>query len=736
MRFITDLIQKRARLVAAIGLVLALVAASYGTGVFSHLSGDSGLVDKNSESYKVSEIVKEEFGDSSGDAVILFSSTNGRTATDSAFRQEAEAALTVLRNQGAHVVSFYDTGEAALLSHDEKQTYALASFGNMPDAEKYEYLKRFEQERTTDTVAVTVGGEVVAQHEVAEQVEDDLIRAEIISLPILGILLLLIFRSAVAAALPLVLGLFAIVGGLSVVRLMTGFTDVDQYAVNIITVLGLGLSIDYALLMVSRFREELGDDTPVATAVRKTALSAGRTILFSGLVVMVSLLGLAIFPISFLHSVGIGGISVVVVAVFGALVLLPALLMLVGRYINRWHISKKVVKEHMSGQRERWRAIGVIVMRRPFVSTLLVLVVTVIVALPAFDVKFKAADMDYRELPTTSSSYAVGKSLDENFVSQEASLDVIYTRSGGIENPQGVGDLYDLTEILQSIDGVTRVQSLTATDAMSREMYTDLYTQDIIPADLRRAAERLTSGEIAHVTVYYQDSEGQESSNQIVNDIRAISPADGELLVGGEAAAQLDVFTVVKEYSVYALLLVIVTMFALLSVLLRSVIIPLQAILVNSLSLIAALGVLVWIFQMGHFTDISWLVATGGIDITVPVLIFAVAFGLAMDYTVFLYGRIREEYDETPENSRAVLRGLELTGPIITQAAVLLAVVVLAFSSSSIAMLQQIGIGLAFVVLFDTFIVRIFLVPAIMQLGGRANWWAPKRLKKWRIKHN
>lgn len=736
MRFITDFIQKRARLVAAIGLVLTLIAASYGTGVFSHLSGDNGLVDRNSESYQVSEVMKEEFGEASGDVVILFSSTNGRTATDTAFQQEAEAALTTLRNQGAHVVSFYDTNEAALLSHDEKQTYALASFGNMPDDEKYEYLKRFEQERTTDTVAVTVGGETVAQHEITEQVEDDLIRAELISLPILAILLLLIFRSAVAAALPLALGLFAIVGGLSVVRLMTGFTDVDQYAVNVITVLGLGLSIDYALLMVSRFREELGDDVPVAIAVQKTVLSAGRTILFSGLVVMVSLLGLAIFPISFLHSVGVGGISAVIVAVFGALVLLPALLMIVGRHINRWHISKKAVKDHMNSQHERWRAIGTVVMRRPFISTLLVLIVTLIVALPAFDVTFKAADMDYRELPSASSSYAVGKALDENFAEQEASLDVIYTRHGGVENPQGVGSLYDLTEILQNIDGVTRVQSLTATDALSREMYMELYTQDIIPADLRQAAERLTSGEIAHLTVFYQDGGEQEGNSQIVRDIRAISPNDGELLVGGEAAMQLDVFTVVKEYSVYALLLVAITMFVLLSILLRSVIIPLQAILVNSLSLIAALGVLVWIFQMGNFTDMSWLVATGGIDITVPVLIFAVAFGLSMDYTVFLYGRIREEYDKQPENSRAVLRGLELTGPIITQAAVLLAVVVLAFGSSNIAMLQQIGIGLAFVVLFDTFIIRIFLVPAIMRLGGNANWWAPKWLQKWRIKHN
>lgn len=737
MRFITDLIQKHARLVVAIGLVLTLIAASYGTGVFSQLSGDNGLVDKDSESYKVSEIVKEEFGDASGDTVVLFSSTNSITATDPAFRQEAEASLTALRNQGAQIVSFYDTNEPALLSSDEKQTYALVSFGNMPSDEKYEYLKRFEQERTTDTVTVTVGGETVAQHEITEQVEDDLIRAELISLPIVGILLLLIFRSAVAAALPLMLGIFAIVGGLSVVRLMAGFTDVDQYAVNVITVLGLGLSIDYALLMVSRFREELGDNVSVKEAVRKTVFSAGRTILFSGLVVMVSLLGLAIFPISFLHSVGVGGISVVIVAVFGALVLLPALLMLVGRHINRWHISKKAVKDHMDGQHERWRAIGTVVMRRPFISTLLVLIVTAVIALPALDIKFKAADMDYRELPADSSSYVVGQALDEDFPQQEASLDIIYQRDqGNIESPEGVGNLYELTEILQNIDGVTRVQSLTATDALSREVYEELYTQDIVPADLRRAAERLTSGVITHVTVYYQDSEEQGANSQIVRDIRAITPRDGELLVGGEAAMQLDVFTVVREYSIYALLLVTITMFVLLSILLRSVIIPLQAILVNSLSLIAVLGVLVWIFQMGHFTDMTWLVATGGIDITVPVLIFAIAFGLAMDYTVFLYGRIREEYDDQPDNSRAVLRGLELTGPIITQAAVLLAVVVLAFGSSSIAMLQQIGIGLAFVVLYDTFVVRIFLVPAIMRLGGKTNWWAPKWLQKWRIKHN
>lgn len=735
MQYVTDFIQRRARLVVAFGVLLAIIAASHGSGVFAHLTSSGGLEDKNSESYQVSELVAEEFGQPSGDAVVLFSSTNGRTVHDDAFRQEVEAGLTALRNQGAQTTSYYDTRHADMVSHDEKQTYAVASFLNMEDDEKFELLKRFEEEYTTSTVVVTVGGQVVAEHEVTEQVENDLIRAEIISLPIIAILLLLIFRSAVAAALPLLLGVFAIVGGLSIVRLMTNFTDVDQYAVNVITVLGLGLAIDYSLLMVSRFREELERQSSVIEAVRHTTLNAGRTIFFSGLVVMVSLLGLAIFPISFLHSVGVGGASVVVVAMFGALIILPALLLLVGRHINRWHISKRAVRDHMQSQHERWRAIGAVVMRRPFISSVLVLVLVAVLAFPALDVKFKAADVDYRELPTNTSSYAVGEAMERNFASQDSYLQVVYERPGGVQNSAGIGDLYDLTERIEQLDDVVRVESLTATDSMSREIYQQLYEQDIVPPEFRQAEEQLATGEVTRLNVYYQEDTTEEATADLVAELRSLEVPSGTVLVGGEAAVQYDVFEVVREYSVYALVLVLSAMFVLLMFLLRSIIVPIQAILINSLSLLAVLGVLVWIFQMGNLTDGTWLTATNGLDVTVPVLIFAIAFGLAMDYTVFLYGRMREEYDKEPENTRAVLRGLELTGPIITQAAILLAVVVLAFGASNIAMLQQIGLGLAFVVLFDTFIIRIFLVPAIMRISGRANWWAPKWLKSVKIKH-
>lgn len=732
MRFIIDFLEKRARLVVAAGLLLIVLAAMYGSGVFAHLQQANGLADTGSESYAVAELVDKEFGEA--DSIVLFSSTNGRTVHDEAFRQEVEVGLAALRDAGAQTVSYYGTDRVELISRDEKQTYAVVSFENMEDQEKFEILKRFEQERTTDTVAVTVGGTVVAQHEVNEQVENDLVRAELISLPVLGILLLLIFRSAVAAGLPLLLGIFAIVGGLSVVRLLTGFIDVDQYAVNVITVLGLGLSIDYALLMVSRFREELNNHS-VADAVRRTTKSAGRTILFSGLVVMISLLGLAIFPISFLRSVGLGGASAVVVAMVGALILLPALLMLVGKNINRWHISKKAVKDHMQSQHDRWRAIGIVVMRRPVISILCVLVLVGVLAAPAFDTKLTAADTDYRELPNNSSSYAVGKALDQHFVQPDPHFEVLYLREGGVENAAGIGDLYDLTERIEHLDDVKRVESLTATDALSRELYIDLYEQDVIPPELRQTADQLTTGEVTRINVFYAAGENNDTANELLAELRALEVQNGIVLVGGQAAAQFDVFKVVREYSVYAFFLVLIAMFIVLSILLRSVLVPMQAILINSLSLLAVMGVLVWIFQWGNLTDATWLTATGNIDITVPVLIFAVAFGLAMDYTVFLYGRIREEYDRHADNSRAVLRGLELTGPIITQAAVLLAVVVLAFGFSSIAMLQQIGIGLAFVVLLDTFVIRVFLVPAVMQLSGGVNWWAPKWLKRWKIKH-
>lgn len=731
MHYLIDFLQRHARLVVVAGALLTIIATMFGSGVFSHLQRSDGLESLNSESAAVRQIIDKEFGEP--DSIVLFSSNNGWTVDDEAFRQEVESGLAHLRNLGAQTVGYYGTDRADLVSQDKKQTYAIVSFENMPSSEKFEILKRFEQDRTTGTISVTVGGPVVAQHEINEQVANDLLKAELIALPILGILLLLIFRSAVAAALPLLLGLFTIVGGLSMMRLLAGVMDIDRYAVNVIAILGLGLSIDYALLIVSRFREELNNRS-VSEAVKQTMKHAGRTILFSGIVIIISLLGLVVFPIGFLRSVGLGGASVVVVAMVGALVILPALLMLTGKYINRWRISKKAVEDHMRAQRDRWRAIGIVVMRRPILSVLCVLVLVGILASPVLHLNLTAADTNYRELPANTSSYAVGKALEQNFATPEPYLEVVYLREEGVQNRAGIGELYDVTEQIESLDDVKRVESLTATDALSREMYTDLYERDVVPPEFRRTVEQMASGEVARLNVYYNESENNTAAYELIRELRNLNVQNGLIMVGGQAAAEYDVFLDIRSYAMFAILLVMAAMFVVLSILLRSIFIPLQAILINSLSLVAVMGVMVWIFQWGNMANITWLTSTGSINVIVPVLVFAVAFGLAMDYTIFLYGRIREAHDKHADNSRAVLTGLELTGPIITQAAVLLAVVVFAFASSNITILQQIGIGLVFVVLFDAFIVRVFLVPAIMQLSGGLNWWVPKWLKRGKAK--
>ena len=690
------------RAVLALGIILVGLAGFYASGITSSLTTANGFIVKNSESDQVATSLSKTFHVQPASGLILFTGTKGLAATDPRFRAETARLLAPLTAAGATVIADNGTkATASFVSRDGKSSYAAVTAGGSDDAQA-KVLTDWASRTHSSLLSVQLGGDEVAQQQSQTQVEHDLQRAELISFPILAILLLLIFRSVVAALLPLVLGGVAIFGGLAVTRFIAGFTTVDQYSVNVITLLGLGLSIDYSLLMVSRFREELaaldsGDE--VRDAVRRTVLTSGRTIFFSGLTVITSLLTLLIFPISFLHSIGLGGASAILVAMLAALTILPALLHLIGTNVNRLAIIRPRTRPQTYVS--IWRRLGRFTVTKPWWAIIGSVIAITALAYPLTQTHF--VTQSFRFLPASSSSRAVAQALSDNFISQGDQIDIIVGLGQSAASPAGASQLATATSQIAAVSGVVS----TSAPKLSGN------TADI-------TATTIADDAVARTTV---------------RALRQLHPAGTTLQVGGDAAALNDTLSALYHRAPLAALIIGVAMMILLGLLVRSLVIPLQAIVINSFALLAAMGILVLVFQEGHIGPLTWLSPTYGLDPTIPVLILAIAFGLSMDYGAFLYSRMREEYSHAADTGTAIVTSLEHTGGIITAAAVLLVVVVGAFASSASAYIEQVGLGLSSAILVDAFIVRLFLVPAVMHQFGRYNWLAPKWLARMQIRH-
>lgn len=722
MKLFARVAQHHAKTVLIIAAILLVVGIGYGTGVFSSLASGGATVAEGSQSDAVDKFLADK--NYEADAVVLFQSKNNANITTPEYKAEIDRLLGGL--PGSTVQSYFTTGSNQFVSRDNTQTFAAVSFESEDKASVYEKVQALQDGYRSSLVTLYVGGSLVANQQVNHQIEKDLTTAELISLPILAVLLLFFFRSVVAASLPLIIGIVSIIGGLSVVRLLTSVTDIDQYAINVITVLGLGLSVDYSLLMVNRFREEIKKH-PKNEALRRTVMTSGRTILFSGLTVMVSLLVLTIFPISFLRSVGLGGASALLVAMLAALTIMPALLSLLGKNIDAWRVGPHHNKKE---QGARWRRIGETVMRFPLLVGGIVIFLILAIASPALHMEFKTSD--YTVLPHGSSARVVGEQLANNFDDQKPPILVVYKHDSPLLTTEGVIDLYNINKQINDLSGVTTTDSLVSSDNLA--VFQGLLAAGATAPTAVR--DMVYDDTTTVIRVHYEGEPAGKQAQDLVTALRGLDADNATIKVGGDPAIHYDVVAAVSSHIIWALLIIAGAMFTLLALLLRSFVIPLTAIVINTFALLVTFGILVIVFQYGHGTEWTWLLKTGGIDITIPVLIFAIAFGLSMDYAVFLYSRIREEYDRTKDTREAILRGLALTGPLITQAAILLFVVVAAFASSKIAILQQIGVGLALTVLIDAFVVRIVFVPAVMQLLGKWNWWAPKWLEKYSIRHD
>jgi trehalose monomycolate/heme transporter len=697
---------RRRRWVAALALLFVVFAGVWGTGVFGSLQG-GGFEDPDAESSRAAELAVEELGRQGSDVVVLYSSDE-LTVHDPAFAEAVTGTLDALPDDlVVNATSWFGTEAPALVSEDRSATYAVLELADAGEG-RGEVLEEIRGDLDAPGLTTQVGGALAVDQAINERVSSDIARAEMISMPILLVLLVVIFGSLAAASLPLAIGATAILGAFTALRALTYVTDVSIFAVNLVTILGLGLAIDYGLFVVSRFREEIRRQSTVERALERTMATAGRTVAVSGVTVAVSLAGLLIFPQVFLRSMGFGGIAAVLIAMLAALTLLPALLGMLGPKVDSLSVRpllRRVLRRPAAvpatpEAHGAWYRIAQSVMRRPVVVTVATVTLLLVLALPFLRVQF--GGIDERVLPVGSESRVVTETIDAEFPADVATpITAVVTLPDPVESPAGGAALQAY---------VDRVAGLPGVDG---------------------AAVTGAAGDTARVAVAYDGDPIGEAAQALVTDVRAVpAPDGGEVLVGGQTATLVDLLDSVGGLLPWMALLVVTATFVLLFLAFGSVVLPVKALVMNVLSLGASFGALVWIFQDGNLSGFLGFTPTGTVEATQPILILAIIFGLSMDYEVFLMSRIREQYDLTGDNTQAVATGLQRTGGIITSAALLLIIVIGAFSLSGITFIKMIGVAMLIAIVVDATIVRILLVPATMRLLGRWNWYAPGPLRR------
>jgi uncharacterized membrane protein YdfJ with MMPL/SSD domain len=690
------------RLTLVIAVVFALAAGAWGTGVFSKLTSGNTFTPPNSQSNRETNLAASVFGRNDADVVVLYHSP-ARTVSDPAYRQAVTAAQAGLPAADVkRVTTYWSSGQPTMVSADRHSTYAVLLLTGADDQTRQDTYKAIRDDFSAGAgasalaragITAQVGGNVPTEVAISSEVTANIARAEGISLPVLLILLTLIFGSLVAAGLPVLIGGLAILGSFTVLRLITLATPVAIYSVNITTILGLGLAIDYGLFIVTRYREELRRQPTVEAAVARTVATAGRTVVVSGITVALALTSLMLFPEVFLRSMGYGGVATVAVDMIAAVTVLPALLAVLGHRVNALRVRKNVGKAPATEQ-GGWYRFAHSVMRRPIVYASVIVIALLALAAPFLKISW--GGVDARVLPANSTVRQVSDTLTTEFpANSTAPIEAVVT------NVPSQGGLASYMHKIDSVPGVTGVQV----------------------TGVRGSTVRLDAG--------YQPQTDSPAARQIVAEIRDIPPPPGAtVLVGGATAGIVDLLSSLGATLPWMALLTGLATFLLLFLAFGSVVLPIKAIAMNVLSLAATFGVLVWVFQWGHLSGPLQFTATGTIDPTMPILLLAIIFGLSMDYEVFLLSRVRERYDETGDNTAAVAGGLQRTGGLITSLAFLLIIVVGLFSASGITFIKLLGVGMIVALLVDATVVRVMLVPATMRLLGRANWWAPRPLRR------
>ena len=693
-------IVRRRKGVLTVFLLGTLIAGGVGSLAFGKLES-GGYSDKDSESAAATNYIINRFKVQEPIITLVVDSSTGIDNPDVrakglALEKEIQSVKGVSKT-----FSFWSTGGAdSMRSKDGKAGFILV-YANLKseDWNGFQSLGATIQERFDGDykgLQVYAGGGAVITHAINSRIEKDLLVAESIAIPLTFLLLLFVFGALVASTMPLFVGVTAILGSFFLIYLFTHFTSISVFALNLITGLGLGLGIDYALLIVNRFREELHHGKSVEESVITTVATAGKTVFYSGLTVFVTMASLLLFPLNFLKSFGYAGISVISLAVVGAIFALPALLAILGHKVDKGVVRRGAITPKEDG---RWAHTARAVMRRPLPVVIACLAILGIMALPVANIAF--AQIDARVLPATDRA-AISSQIIEN------RFDGLLGSPIEVVVPNGVGQEAEITKFLTqvaTIKGIVRIGPF------------EKFGNDIRVQVISSQASRTTASEL------------------IIKTIRAIDRPAGTL-IGGAAADFTDSQDGIANKLPFALGWIALTVLILIFIFTGSIILPIKAIVLNVLSLLATLGAISWIFIDGH---LKWLVGdftvTGTLDTGSVILVAVVVFGLSMDYELFLLSRIREEHLTGKSNVESVAVGLQRSARIITAAALLLAVVFATFITSGVTSIKMLGFGVALAVLLDATLVRALLVPALMRLFGERNWWAPKWMQRFTLKH-
>jgi RND superfamily putative drug exporter len=637
-------------------------------------------------------------GRDAADVVVLY--RDGRaTVDDPAFRAAVTGALDRLpRDKVTSITTYWSAHAPQLVSTDRTATYAVLRLPGADDKARRTAFDAIAPALPVPGLTVQVGGQVPTQKAINGQVAKDIGMAEGMSMPVLLVLLVLIFGSLVAASLPLALGALAILGSFTALHALTYVTDVSLYSINITTILGLGLAIDYGLFMVVRFRDELAR-RPVQEALARTMATAGRTVAVSGITVAIALSSMVLFPETFLRSMGYGGVATVLVDMLVSLTVLPALLAVLGTRVNRLSIAPLLSRLRRrradSGESGFWDRLARGVLRRPLVCAVAVLTVLVVLALPFLRIEW--GGIDARMMPAGAPERQVAEALTNEFPRNSTTpVNVVVTLPGPAVGQAGQATLASYSARLGAVPGVSGTQVTGV------------------------------GGDTARISLTYRPDALSAQARALVRHVRAVpKPSGATVRVGGVSAQLVDELASLGSVLPWMALVMASSTFFLLFLAFGSVVLPVKAIVMNLLSLSATFGVVVWIFQFGHLHGLLGFTPTGTIEPSMPILMLAILFGLSMDYEVFLLSRIREQYDLTGDTREAIAEGLRRTGSIITSAALLLIIVIGSFSTSGITFIKLVGVGMFVAIVVDATVIRAVLVPATMRLLGGANWWAP-----------
>ncbi len=696
-----------------------------------------GFIRPDLESAQAKALLEREIGVAEAAVVVVFHSETLR-AGDPAF-EAAAAAATAGVPAAEHVRAVLPhTLSSRQVSADGHTAYDIVLL-NLPADDSPKALPGLRAALLQQPgLEVGLSGGPAFYGDVQEVSEADLRRSELISLPLAALALLLVFGSVVAAGVPLVVGGAAVVVALAAIFFVAGLTPMSIFVLNLATLLGLGLGVDYSLLMTSRFREELAargwQPDAVEDAVAATARTAGRAVFFSGLTVLLGLLGLVLFGFMILRSVGIAGAVVVALAVAAAMTLLPATLAIVGVNLERLRVRRVQPRPPEDGA---WSRLARAVMRRPIAVLVPTLAVLLVLGTPFLHVRFNAPDA--RILPETAPSRDAFDLLTREFGPGPFAPIVLAIRTTGEAiTPANLAALYDYSRRLAADDRIDRVDSLVDADPrMTLSQYELLYRPGQEPPDrfVGEVLKATTSGDLTAFTLLTPYGPNEAVARALVGDLRsgagALAPPEGmTVLVGGGAADVEDVVTGIGAEFPRTAIFILVSTYLVLLVLLRSLLLPLKALAMNTLSIVASFGALVWIFQDGNLSMLFGTRPLGFVETTQPVILFCVLFGLSMDYEVFLLTRMREAWQATGDNPTAVATGLERSGRIVTSAALIVIVVAGSFALADIVLIKALGVGIAIAVALDATIVRALLVPATMRLLGKWNWWLPGFLER------